>query len=354
MSKVTIFLLPAVAFVLMVALAFTLAGALVLVIALAMIWWLSCSLTNAVFVRPEELEVLSSFKDSLRNDGNSKRIVVVCSSFDAIQEGLDEFLAEWKRREYRLEDEKHGPEVSKEFFPYAIQWSHDLIADNILAENMAYKLERRISNGQSILVIADVVPTFRLSQVIEHAQKGSKEISTYYRLGSVLGRFTAYKFKDSNPCDGNEYAVAREARFASQWLASTEAERVQLYALARGGFVNQRGVAVLSSLINRGLVKIEDGERMDLADPAFGDYIRNSLVHDELKAWQRQGHGSIWEKIWPPLTAIAVLALLFFLNANPEALAVLVALLGASLGTAPIAISLARSWRGPGQSDSAD
>lgn len=161
----------------------------------------------------------------------------------------------------------------------------------------------------------------------------------------------------------------KQTRFARQWLASTQDERVQLYALALGGFVNQKRIAALSSLLNRGLIQVNDAKTNEgsaasgndkankvvaLQDPEFGDYIRDNLDHDELRAWQREGHGNIWRKIWPPLTAVAVLALLFFLNANLEALGILLALLGATVGAAPVAISLARSWRSSSQSDSAD
>lgn len=253
---------------------------------------------------------------------------------------------------------------------YTIKWRHNLLEDRYRAKKMLDALEYSISKRHSVVIVADVVPTFHLAWAIEHLERNVDEISTFSRLADVLCRFETYRI-DEYPTEeeGEPYAVAKEARFSRQWLASTQDERVQLYALAGGGFVNQKRVAVLSSLLNRGLVEVKDARTIEsdkcegegkankvvaLRDPEFGDYIRDNLDHDELKAWQREGHGSIWRKIWPPLTAIAVLALLFFLNANPEALGILLALLGATVGAVPIAISLARSWRSSGQSDSAD
>ena len=365
-----------------------------LIVGLVLVWWLSYSLTRAVLVRPEKLTCMEKLpeKESCSHE-QSSQIVVVCSSFEGRRRGPFQPLCEL--REARFGERVFGGEGVGEGGGrwYIVGWNCDLESAKSLGKDKSMKkivntLEKKISGNSLILIVADTVPTFHLSRAIDKVARDSTDTSMLRRLAAILSKFDAYIFdgasgepvseslgegdkednRGGNGGDSNEASkprqslqlstVAEEARFGRQWLVSTWEERVQLYVLARGGFANQNRAAVLSSLLNRGLVKIEGsesrrgGKRITLRSAEFGDYIRNSLSHDELKAWQRAGHSNRWRKIWPPLTTIAVLALLFFLNANPEALAVLVALLGASVGAAPIAISLARGWRSPASSDS--
>jgi hypothetical protein len=139
------------------------------------------------------------------------------------------------------------------------------------------------------------------------------------------------------------FAAVAAGNFHEIWAASTREERLQLYALARGGFVNPTETVVLSSLANRGLVSI-DGI-VQLRSRAFGNFVVNDLVHDALLAWRDEGHGNVWRSIWPPIVILVVLAMAFFVSSTPEALAPLAALLAAGLGAVPVVNSLLRSVR---------
>ena len=345
--------------------------------ALALLWWFSCSLRKAVFFgQSKKLRELGPSSDLLCKGARPKYVVIVFSSLENVQKKLDEVSGGWKCEIVDPDGPRQDVLQGNDKRPlYTIKWRRSLLEDVNRKMNMRYTLERIISSHQSVAIISDVLPTFHLSRAIERSGADASEISVLSRLADLLSRFETYRFKETNQSEDDWYPVAKQARFGRQWLASTRDERVQLYALARGGFANQRRVAVLYSLLYRGLIQIKDTKTsrdtktngdsessgdeksnkvVALRDPEFGDYIRDNLDHDELKAWQREGHGNIWRKIWPPLTAVSVLALLFFLNANPEALGILLALLGATVGAAPVAISLARSWRSSGQSDSAD
>ena len=353
------------------------------VAALALIWWLSCSLRKAVFLgQPKKLLELEAEEELLPKGGHPGYSIIICSSFDNVQAELDKAPDKWRCvKIYQDGAKKYVFHADEKFFLYTIEWRHNLLEDKALTKKVLTQLEGIISKSRSVRIIVDVLPTFHFSRAIECSGENVREMSMFSRLADVLSRFEIYRFNEDTGRGKRRTAerggkgrkdgdpAAKQVRFARQWLASTEDERVQLYALARGGFVNQNRIAVLSSLLNRGLIQVNSvgGKRngktsgdggfnkvIALRDLEFGDYIRDNLDHDEFKAWQREGHGNIWRKIWPPLTVVAVLALLFFLNANPEALGILLALLGATVGAAPIAISLARSWRSSGQSDSVD
>ena len=349
------------------------------VAALVLIWWLSCSLTKAVFFgqpdKPGKLKLLNPLDELLSEGGHPKHLISICSSLDNVQAKLNKEVGTWVRVVVDMDViKKYVFQDGKKISLYTIEWRHNTLEDIGFMNEVLSELEDIILENYSVGIIVDAVPTFHLSRAIDCSEKNASEMSVLSRLADVLSRFEISRFKEeagqkNDKGDEGQNPAVKQVRFARNWLASTPDERVQLYALARGGFANQKRIAALSSLLNRGLLQVKDlkageddehegegkaNKMVALQDPEFGNYIRDNLDHDELRAWQREGHGNIWRKIWPPLTIVAVLALLFFLNANPEALGILLALLGATVGAAPVAISLARSWRSSGQSDSAD
>ncbi|HSG91038.1 MAG TPA: hypothetical protein VLA56_17605 [Pseudomonadales bacterium] len=139
------------------------------------------------------------------------------------------------------------------------------------------------------------------------------------------------------------FVAGAASYFHEQWSASTREERLQLYALAKGGYVNPSEVAVLSSLANRSLISIDGVVR--LRSRAFARFIDHDLVHDHLLAWCDAGHGNLWKSIWPPIALLVVLAVAFFVSSTPEALGPLAALFAAGLGAVPILGGLLRSFR---------
>ena len=134
------------------------------------------------------------------------------------------------------------------------------------------------------------------------------------------------------------FQARAEAHFNMLWTQSTLDERLQLHTFALGGLVNRRRHAALASLAQRGLVHNVDGV-VRLRSTAFGDFIAHDLVHDELIAWQKEGHGGVWKMIWPPVAIGAVLALVFFFQSNPEMLSTLLTI---ALAFLPVAVSLFR------------
>ena len=126
--------------------------------------------------------------------------------------------------------------------------------------------------------------------------------------------------------------------FGQLWAESTRDERLQLYALARGGVLDSRRTATLSSLVNRGIVR-EDPETgvVELRSESFRAFIEHDVDQRELDAWRREGGGGFWRFIWPPLAIGGALGLAFLAMANPEMRATLLATL---LGLLPAALPL--------------
>lgn len=110
-----------------------------------------------------------------------------------------------------------------------------------------------------------------------------------------------------------------------------------MYSLAKNGVVNAREVSAVSSLATRGIIT-EEGV-IKLRSRAFKHYVALKS-HDSLLEWRTAGRHNLWRLIWPPAAVLAVLALVFFVNANPEVIAIMLALGGALLGIAPAISSL--------------
>ena len=133
--------------------------------------------------------------------------------------------------------------------------------------------------------------------------------------------------------------------FNKLWTESTHDEQLQLYALARGGVVNARRTAVLSSLVNRGIVH-EDRETgvVRLSSQAFREFVEHDVDHRELDAWRRE-RGGVWRLIWPPVAIGGALGLAFLAMANPEMGATVLTTLVALL---PVVLPLLGGARGAG------
>ena len=77
----------------------------------------------------------------------------------------------------------------------------------------------------------------------------------------------------------------------------------------------------------------------------FGEYIANVADTESLEVWRRQSPGGVWKFVWPPLVALGVLIVAFFLHSTPEAIAPLSAVLAAGLGLLPIIGAGLRGFR---------
>lgn len=172
---------------------------------------------------------------------------------------------------------------------------------------------------------------------------------------SVAARVsTSNDFKRGRPARIalQRYRAGAASYFHTLWAASSREERLQLLALARGGFANPTQAQTLASLANRGLIATEGIIR--LQSNAFGQFIANDLDHDALLRWRDEGHGNVWRSIWPPIVLIVLLAVAFFVTSTPEALAPLAAILAAGLGAIPVISSLMRGFQGLRRAPSED
>ena len=142
------------------------------------------------------------------------------------------------------------------------------------------------------------------------------------------------------------FRLRASSYFNEVWERSTHDERLQLYALARGGVVNSKRTAALSSLVNRGIVEVHDRTGVvRLCSRAFGEFIKDEIDHGELDVWRKEGGGGVWRLIWPPLAIAAVLGLGFLAMANPE---MRTTLLTALLGLLPATLPFFRGGQSAG------
>ena len=133
------------------------------------------------------------------------------------------------------------------------------------------------------------------------------------------------------------------ACFNQLWAESTHDERLQLYALARGGVVNARRTAALSSLVNRGIVHEDPATGVvRFRSEAFREFVEHDIDHRELDTWRRQRSG-VWRLIWPPVAIAGALGLAFLAMANPEMGATVLTTLLALL---PVALPFLGGGRG--------
>ena len=136
-----------------------------------------------------------------------------------------------------------------------------------------------------------------------------------------------------------EFRAVAQSKFRTLWTFSSFDERAQLCALAQGGSLNRVRPAAISSLVNRGLITHKDP--MKLYSEAFGQFIVED-VDDSLEEWRRKGQRDWWRITWLPLVLFAGLGLLFFINANPEAIGAIAAILAVFIGIVPVITSLLR------------
>ncbi len=188
-------------------------------------------------------------------------------------------------------------------------------------------------------------------RVIERVTKTmQKESATnpellHEAVGVVEGVAAHLASEEIHAADACALALTRfrlraSSYFNEVWERSTHDERLQLYALARGGVVNSKRAAALSSIVNRGIVEVHDRTGVvRLRSKAFGEFIKDEIDHRELDAWRKEGGGGVWRFIWPPLAIAAVLGLAFLAMANPE---MRTTLLTALLGLLPATLSFFR------------
>ena len=202
------------------------------------------------------------------------------------------------------------------------------------------ELERKANDESHVLIWSRVVPDYRYSDRLERDDRWFDrrrwdDADRRDRWSRLACKFRTYVLDCSS-----EWSDESALAFNRIWTESTHDERLQLYAVARGGVVNARRTAALSSLVNRGIVQEDpDTGVVGLRSEAFREFIEHDVDHGALKAWHNQGGGP-WGLIWPPLAIGGALGLAFLVLANPETSGPLLATL---VGLLPVVLPLLRS-----------
>ena len=200
------------------------------------------------------------------------------------------------------------------------------------------ELECKVNKGAHVLIWSRVVPDYRYSDRFEPSDRWfdrghGDDADRRDRWGRLASGFCAYVLDGQGAPDecidgppGHDAKRAIEERrksdasyFNRLWAESTHEEQLALYALARGGVVDSRRTAALSSLVTRGIVKHDSATGVvDFRSPAFREFVGHDIDHHDLVAWSKAGTGGGWRFIWPPLAIGGVLGLAFLAMANPE------------------------------------
>ena len=227
------------------------------------------------------------------------------------------------------------------------------------------KLEREANGEAHVLIWSRVVPDYRYSDRFERDDRWfdrgrPDDADRRDRWSRLARKFRTFALDCSSVPDecgdvrGSDVTQHRKSAascFNQIWTESTHDERLQLYAVARGGVVNSRRTAALSSLVHRGIVKADpETGVVDLRCEAFREFIEHDVDHGELEAWRKRDGGAWWGFIWPPLAIGGALGLAFLLLANPEMRATLLATLVALL---PMVLPLLGGGRGAGSTGTA-
>ena len=246
----------------------------------------------------------------------------------------------------------------------------DVLEDNAEGRALFDALECRVNAGSHVLIWSRVVPDYRYSDRLGRADRWfgrghSDDADRRDRWSDLARRFRVLVLdcsaaqekcfdKSVEATNANrpspEEAVTRLRKgaatcFNQLWTESTHDEQLQLYALARGGAVNARRTAALSSLVNRGIVHEDPATGVvKLSSQAFREFIEHDVDHRKLDGWRRERGGG-WRLIWPPVAIGGALGLAFLAMANPEMRATLLTTL---VGLLPAALPFLSRGRGAG------
>ena len=100
------------------------------------------------------------------------------------------------------------------------------------------------------------------------------------------------------------------------WVQCTVPQRLVLRQLADEGFVNPTAASVVRVLMRRGLIR-RDGA-LQLASPAFRDFVRRAESEETVARWEREEGTSDWSRLRAPLAIILLIGLGFFMYTQPD------------------------------------
>ena len=146
-----------------------------------------------------------------------------------------------------------------------------------------------------------------------HAADGTDRPNTAQRWNDVLARFS------QRPVEQADWAGPLSAvRNRRWWAQCTPEERLALAQLAREGFLNPNNQPVVAGLFARGLIRRTPA--FQLRDESFRAFVLNATPPETIAAWERDHQdGGGWIKLRTPLMALLLLAVVFFITTQREA-----------------------------------
>lgn len=120
--------------------------------------------------------------------------------------------------------------------------------------------------------------------------------------------------------------------FHRYWTASNVAERLLLYQLASGRYVNPLGNDALARLVRRGVVSLEPRPR--ILSNAFARFVRSAERPQQFAEWADEASSGTWQRIRTPLVLLALLLLTWFAYSAGAMFHALAAAVATALGFA--------------------
>jgi hypothetical protein len=163
------------------------------------------------------------------------------------------------------------------------------------------------------------------------------ECSWDEQLQTIARTMCAHHIDDtlSTPRLLQQITTRAAARHRYLWSLCTNTEKLVLVHLAREGTINPSNWSIVHMLAVRGLLRYQSG-RVALPSRSFRDFVLNALRPRDLAHLEQQ-QPSTWQQVSPPLFAVLLLAIGFFLWSQPGITEPIMAVLGAgAAGTAAL------------------
>ncbi len=321
---------------------------------------------------------------------NSKFVYIVSPPYA----GIKGFLAETFGDGVFYEDIRFGNEKEKKWDKHhkvAALFDAGSIDKNTLefsVKRIDY-LKQKVNNGDldKLIIISEFSPAKILNMVTEHKAlvENDKEKSLWYDLKKVsdqylalLGGFTlAYfklgsverqKKKDSIflerevnevsildlhmfshsysdlQCDEEDVLLnvqnKAQLHYYAIWNSLGKRERFILYDIAQDGLVNYRNLTVILILLNRGILKYEQG-RLQLFNVSFANFVLTIIGKEQSLAYEHDAlkTGS-WSNLKMPLFIIIAAAIAFLFLTRQQVFSELTGWLTAAVAVLPIITKL--------------
>jgi hypothetical protein len=124
-----------------------------------------------------------------------------------------------------------------------------------------------------------------------------------------------------------------EAQYRRIWTTCSTDEKMLLYRISRGGFVNHAAERTLQGLIQRGLVLIDPSCR--IMNESFRRFILTAERPETFAKWQAEAGDSPWARLRLPLGLAITAVALFFVTTQRELFNQTAAVLAAATASAP-------------------